>query len=196
MSDQPPDRPLDRSPVPLTVVSDQLGLTVEAIRSRCRRGTLSCQRLPGGGWVVMPTDQVTGERPVNHLPDQPVPGHGRAPTGSVPDALVALVDRQAQQIAELSAAAALWQERARFLGERLAALEAGPGQSQESTASENAPRTHTVAPQRDETGRVGSSPSCAGVAALVAMGDGCLGGPPRTVPGHHWGGWPRSGGVQ
>ena len=119
------DHRTDRSPVPLTAAADQLGLTVEAIRSRCRRGTLPCQRLPGGGWVVDLIDQMTGDRPVDHSPDRPETGPDQPLTGRAPDALVALVERQTQQIAELSAAAALWQERARFLGEQLRALEAG-----------------------------------------------------------------------
>jgi hypothetical protein len=47
----------------------------------------------------------------------------------------ALIERLARENAENRAAAALWQERARFLSERLAALEAGPIASEESPES-------------------------------------------------------------
>jgi hypothetical protein len=148
MTDQPVDRPPDRLPISLTAAADQFGLTVEAIRSRCRRGTLPCQHLPEGGWVVTLTDQVTGERPVDRPHDQPETGHDHTPTGQENDALVALLERQTHQIAELSAAAALWQERARFLGVRLAALEAGPTTSPETTESANAPVERSEPPGR------------------------------------------------
>jgi hypothetical protein len=52
--------------------------------------------------------------------------------------LAELIERQARENAENRAAAALWQERARFLRERLSALEAGPIAAPESAESEHA----------------------------------------------------------
>ena len=63
--------------------------------------------------------------------------------------LAELIERLARENAENRAAAALWQERARFLGERLAALEAGPIAVPESPETEYDPQDANPAPQRD-----------------------------------------------
>jgi len=97
--------------------------------------------------VVDLTDQMTDARPVDHSPDRSLTGPDQPPAGHAPDALVALLERQTHQIAELSAAAALWQERARFLGEQLRAIEAGPIAGE---VSPDAPQERNPAPLRDD----------------------------------------------
>lgn len=144
MSDQPDqpsdvvvhndDRLVDHDNQPsgwsLQDAADHLGVTVNAVRQRIKRGTLDAERTPAGWVVFLPTNQETnpasGQRPTG----QPA-AHARRATNRPDDQpgiapLVDLVADLTRQNAELSAAAALWQERARFLGERLAALEAGP----------------------------------------------------------------------
>lgn len=128
------DRPDDHDNQPdgwsLEDAADHLGITVNAVRQRIKRGTLDAKRTPDGWVVFLPTNQeimpASGQRPTGqpvtqerHATNQPGDQAGIAP-------LVDLVADLTRQNAELSAAAALWQERARFLGERLAALEAGP----------------------------------------------------------------------
>ena len=57
-------------------------------------------------------------------PSEPVPPASTAAVDLAP--MAELITGLTRQNQELAAAAALWQERARFLGERLQTLEAGP----------------------------------------------------------------------
>jgi len=65
--------------------------------------------------------------------------------------LAELIGRLTRDNQELAAAAALWQERARFLGEELRALEAGPIAGEMDTTV-TTPQERTVATQRDVAG--------------------------------------------
>jgi len=65
--------------------------------------------------------------------------------------LAELIGRLTRDNQELAAAAALWQERARFLGEQLQALEAGPIAGDISPMGES-PQERAVATERDVAG--------------------------------------------
>jgi hypothetical protein len=133
-----------------------LGISENAVRQRIKRGTLHAVKVDGVWRVTLeavadhPIDyqgDLTDQegRPPNDYEHRPSGDHeattsrpggssvapeqhdATSPTdqpGIAP--LVELVADLTRQNADLAAAAALWQERARFLGERLAALEAGP----------------------------------------------------------------------
>lgn len=146
-------RPTDHAGLSLEQAADQLGISVNAVRQRIKRGTLSAERGVDGWVVFLATDPVAGRRPT----DRPTTT-ARATSNQPPDqdAIAPLVDLVAdlsRQNAELSAAAALWQERARFLGERLAALEAGEirgDSARNSVESEKYAQDANSAPVSDE----------------------------------------------
>ncbi len=145
MSDQPTNRPTnhddqgdrpagdhrptmtDHAPVPIEEAAARLGITVNAVRQRIKRGTVEGYKTPAG-WVVVverPTDRPTTAtdhttRPTNQRPtttDQ---------TGNVDlaplAAVIADLTRENRQLAE---AAAIWQIRAVQAEERLKQLTAG-----------------------------------------------------------------------
>ena len=122
--------PTDQEPVPIEVAAVTLGITVNAVRQRLKRRTLQGHKAATGWVVFLPTDQPTKShlehQPTNRptvmeqpLTDRPTDQAAIAPLAD----LIADLSRENR---ELAAAAALWQERARYLGERLHALEAGP----------------------------------------------------------------------
>lgn len=140
--------PPDAMPLSLSDAAVRLGISPDAARKRLERGTLHGEKR-GGRWLVYLQPDATASqvdassyRTLDATPDASAASIGRHRTP--PDAadsdsadmapeepvniapLVELVADLTRQNADLAAAAALWQERARFLGERLAALEAGP----------------------------------------------------------------------
>lgn len=84
---------------------------------------------PGRQWT--PSDAGSSG---NHQEDQP----GIVPLVELVTELTRRNDELARQNVEVATAAAIWQERARFLSERLAALEAGPTVAPASPESANA----------------------------------------------------------
>jgi hypothetical protein len=165
MSDQPPlvvdhdnDRPpdhepatdqetTDQRPVSLEEAAERLGITVNAVRQRLKRGTLQGKKTPAGWVVVVPTNLATTTDHGRSVSDQPSTT-GRSATNRPPDQasiapLAELIAELTRENRDLAAAAALWQERARFLGERLQALEAGPIAGD----VEDTPRAHESGPQ-------------------------------------------------
>jgi len=148
MSDQPPpvvardiDRPLDHEsatdqrPTDLPAFSieeaaAQLGITVNAVRQRLKRATLHGEKTPAGWVVFLSTDHATSTDRGRHATDQPAtrsrPAAGQPPDQSTIAPLAELIATLSRENQELAAAAALWQERARFLGEQLRAIEPGP----------------------------------------------------------------------
>jgi hypothetical protein len=159
MSDQPTDqgdrpagnhRPTtgDHAPVPIEAAAERLGITVNAVRQRIKRGTIEGYRTPAG-WVVV-VDRPTTDRPptraTDHRPttgDQPTdqrptttdqaPAVDLAPLADV----ISTLTRENRQLAE---AAAAWQIRAMQAEERLKQLTAGDDGDQDApTAAPAAP---------------------------------------------------------
>jgi hypothetical protein len=94
-----------------------LGITVNALRQRIKRGTVRAVKTEAG-WLVATNRQPTASsRSTNYQPTT-IETAGLAP-------LAAMVADLARDNRELAAAAAVWQERARVLEDRLLALSAG-----------------------------------------------------------------------
>ena len=98
----------------------RLGVSTDAIRKRLSRGTLEGDKVDGVWHVHIDTP-----------PGAPVSGHdveGAPVSGQAVDngALATVIADLAKQNAQLSAAAAMWQERARGLEEKLMQLSSGP----------------------------------------------------------------------
>jgi len=174
MSDQPPsvvdrdnDRPRDHDEAvgqPTTdqvedsieAVAQRLGISVNAVRQRLKRGTLR-GRKEAGGWVVfLPTDYAAtgapGRRPSDQPPTGPRPAANRPSDQGDIAPLAALIADLARQNAELAGSAAHWQARAMVLQERLAAIEAGPiaAAAPASADREYAAGSENTAPQRGD----------------------------------------------
>jgi hypothetical protein len=132
-SDRPPGvhRPttVGHAPVPIEAAADRLGITVNAVRQRIKRGTIEGYKTPAG-WVVVidrpttdrpateptePTDQPTNQRPTTTDQAPPV---DLAPLAAV----ISDLTRENRQLAE---AATAWQIRAMQAEERLTQLTAG-----------------------------------------------------------------------
>lgn len=151
--DQNPDRTVPDEYLPLTEAAQRLDIAYDTARKRLKAGTLEGERRDGRWYVLVPGPESRPEGGPEPKPNQSGEqsedsGHIPDATEPIPDALVALLERQTHRIAELSAAAALWQERARFLGERLAALEAGPIAASAPSEAANAPQDAQDAPGR------------------------------------------------
>jgi hypothetical protein len=151
-----------------------LGISERAVRKRITAGQLDARK-EGSAWVLLlpATTEALSAAPA---------ASGAVPTaaslgGTVDLAPMAdLITDLTRQNLELAAAAALWQERARLMGERLQALEAGPIASEfRPESGQNASQELTVATERDVAGVRASEDhggrSGASVAALVAAGD-------------------------
>lgn len=70
MGDRPTDlatdhRPTDHGPVSLEVAADRLGVTVNAVRQRIKRGTLDGHKTPAGWVVAWPPTKAT-DRTTDH----------------------------------------------------------------------------------------------------------------------------------
>lgn len=159
-NDQPNNHNKDLLGLSLEDAADQLGITVNAVRQRIKRGTINAERTNDGWVVFLSTDQPTKVGRSTGTANRPsVEPHSVAgqPTDQASiEPLVELISDLTRQNAELSAAAALWQERARFLGERLNALEAGAIPQSES-AGVRAPNSVNTPVERTEgSGRVSS----------------------------------------
>ncbi len=92
--DQPGDRPETRRRVTVREAAEALGITVEAVRGRIKRGTLGHHKAPDGTvYVWIEGDQtVTGHQPDDN---QPTDDHDRARDQPRPD------DRPDELIEEL-----------------------------------------------------------------------------------------------
>ncbi len=130
-ADQPAtDQPTTPALVTLENAADRLGITVNAVRQRIKRGTLIGMKT-ADGWLVdvVATNQESGtDRPTIDL----------AP-------LTELIDDLTRRNADLAATAAMWQTRSAHLEQRLLAIEAG-------TPSPEAPPETVESPQANETG--------------------------------------------
>jgi hypothetical protein len=117
----------------LEEAAQQLGVSVHAVRRRLKKGAITARQVStryGPAWQVSLNGAVTLPQD-SREPDARVAQALRDPDATVTADLVALVERQQQQIVENASAAAMWQARAEMLaGEladargRLAALDA------------------------------------------------------------------------
>ena len=143
MTDQPTDqndrppgdhRPTttDHAPVPIEAAADRLGITVNAVRQRIKRGTLEGYKTPTG-WVVV-IDQPTTDRPPTSSTDQR-PTTGDQPINQRPTTtdqaatvdlapLAAVISDLTRENRQLAEAATAWQVRAMQAEERLKQLTA------------------------------------------------------------------------
>ncbi len=143
--------PPDATPLTLADAAVRVGISPDATRKRLERGTLRGEKRQGRWLVWLPPDA------------------GRTPQDAAPDLapLAELIDRLTRDNQELAAATALWEERARFLGERLQAPEAGPIAGEPT----DAPQERDPGPVRDVAGVRASERSGASGAATVAPSD-------------------------
>ncbi len=116
----------DHAPVPIEEAAARLGITVNAVRQRIKRGTVEGYKTPAG-WVVVVDRPATDHAATNHA----TRATNQRPTttdqaGSVDLAPLAVViadlTRENRQLAE---AAAIWQVRAMQAEEQLKQLTAG-----------------------------------------------------------------------
>jgi len=135
--DRPPvdHRPTtaDHAPVPIEAAATRLGITVNAVRQRVKRGTLEGYKTPAG-WVVV-VDRPTTDRPPTTATDQR-PTSGDQPTNQRPTTtdqaptvdlapLAAVISDLTRENRQLAEAATAWQVRAMQAEERLTQLTAG-----------------------------------------------------------------------
>jgi len=146
--DQPPaDHPTTPALLTLEEAAAELGITVNAVRQRIKRETLTGVKTDAGWLVDMAAthDRPTTQRP----PANQATNHTTTPTDQQPTIdlapLTDLIERQAQELQRLTETATMWQFRARQLEDQLKQLAAGEPVSQ--TVPE-APRS----PRSDDTG--------------------------------------------
>ncbi len=172
MSDQPPtdhsdqsDRPAsdhrptttDHAPVPIEEAAARLGITVNAVRQRIKRGTVEGYKTPAG-WVVVverpTTDQEPTDRPTTATDHTTRPTNRRPTTtdqaGNVDLApLAAVISDLTRENRQLAEAAAIWQVRAVQAEERLKQLTAGDDTPTDAPSA--APEPHHEAQPAERT---------------------------------------------
>lgn len=150
--DQPPTTP---DMVPLKEAAEILGISVNAVRQRLKRGTLQGVKTPAG-WVVSPTTDRPPTTAGNQTPTTPA-ATDQPPTDHVDlSQLVELVDTLRKENAQLSGAAAWLLSQNAQLQRELQDL-----RTIEATASEGQNR-----PESDETGAHGAGVDHGGGALL------------------------------
>ncbi len=148
--DQPPaDHPTTPVLRTLEEAAADLGITVNAVRQRIKRGTLTGIKTDAG-WLVdmsVTNDRPTAQRPTtnqatNHTttPTDPQPTIDLAPLADV-------IDDLTRRNAELAAAAAMWQTRAAHLEDRLKQLTAGVTPSETVPEPPGSPKTNETGPR-------------------------------------------------
>lgn len=128
-----------------------LGLTVEAVRGRIKRGTLEVERTDEGVFVWL--DREISAEDAN----QPPTGHDQPPTGPQPDARAELVESLLDQVAymrrQLAEEREANRENRRLLAaalERIPAIEAPEPRDSTENATEGEPGTETPASDTGE----------------------------------------------
>jgi len=136
MTDQPTDhgdrpvgdhRPttIGHAPVPIKAAADRLGITVNAVRQRIKRGTIEGYKTPAG-WVVV-LDRPTTNRPPPSATDQPTNQRPTTTDQATPvdlAPLAAVISDLTRENRQLAEAATAWQIRAMQAEERLKQLTA------------------------------------------------------------------------
>ena len=123
--DKEADRPpVDHEPMTIKNAARQLGISQNAVLQRAKRGTLYSEVIDGKRMVwVPPGGRSVGTKKTT---DQTVATTKKAPTDQTEAAILAgVIDRLVRENRETAAMAAVWQERANVLQERILALEAG-----------------------------------------------------------------------
>ncbi len=123
--------------LPIGEAAITLGITVNALRQRIKRGTVQSIKTQAG-WLVA-TDHrptTTDHRPTttDHRPTTTDHRPTTLDTATMAP-LAAMVADLARENRDLAAAAAVWQERARVLEDRLLALSAGESKGEVVGAS-------------------------------------------------------------
>ena len=135
--DQPAtDQPTTPALVSLEDAADTLGITVNAVRQRIKRGTLIGIKTDAG-WLVdmVATNQESGtDRPTTRPTNQAAPATDHRPTIALTPMVnhIAVLEEQVQRLTESNT---MWQIRARQAEEQLLQLTAGesePASSQDS----------------------------------------------------------------
>ena len=138
--DQPPaSQPADHAPWSLQQAADHLGLTPNAVRQRCRRGTLPCRQEPAG-WVVVGWPGLGRPRPAS---SQPPAGQASAER----DALVAALE---ERIASLEQHLAERTEEIRRRDHIIAGLVESVRALPAGEPRQDAPQDAMAAPRRDD----------------------------------------------
>ena len=138
--DQPAtDQPTTPALVTLEDAADTLGITVNAVRQRIKRGTLTGIKTEAG-WLVdmVATNQESGaDRPTTRPTNHTSSATDHRPTIDLAP-LVSHIATLEDQVQRLTEASTMWQIRARQAEEQLKQLTAG------NVVPENAPETNTV----------------------------------------------------
>jgi len=140
-TDQPPDAPLWT----LEEAATALEITVNAVRQRLKRGTLTGIKT-NNGWLV---DMVaTNQRPATDRPSGRPTNHATTQATDQPTIdlapLVSHIAALEDQVQRLTEASTMWQIRARQAEEQLKQLMAG------NVVSDNAPQSNTVDAERPQ----------------------------------------------
>lgn len=123
--DKEADRPpVDHEPMTINNAARRLGISQNAVLQRAKRGTLYSEVIDGKRMVwVPPGGRSVGTKKTT---DQTAATTKNAPTDQTETAALAgIVDRLVRENREAWSMAAVWQERANVLQERILALEAG-----------------------------------------------------------------------
>ncbi len=148
--------------LPVATAAAALGITSDAIRARIRRGKMQGEKRDGGWFVFVPDSERPGSDATK--PDTSLNTHDIGPDTegrvTTPNATVVtppvvdlaplagviryqeeIIERQSQELAQLNAAAAMWQERARSLEGQLIALNPGETTPSRSSEASGSPRS-------------------------------------------------------
>ncbi|MDP9471959.1 MAG: sigma-70 region 4 domain-containing protein [Chloroflexota bacterium] len=113
----------DPAPVPIEEAAARLGITVNAVRQRIKRGTVEGYKTPAGWVVVVERPTIATDHTTRPTKPRPTTTDQAGNVDLAPlAAVIADLTRENRQLAE---AAAIWQVRAVQAEERLKQLTAG-----------------------------------------------------------------------
>ncbi len=136
------DQPITPPLLTLDEAAAELGITVNAVRQRIKRGTLSGIKTEAG-WLVdmVATNQESGtDRPTTRPTNHTSAATDHQPTIDLAP-LTELIDDLTRRNADLAAAAALWQTRAAHLENELKQLTAGTSEPEATSETPESPQT-------------------------------------------------------
>jgi len=148
-ADQPAtDQPTTPALVSLENAADTLGITVNAVRQRIKRGTLTGIKTEAG-WLVdmVVTDQESGtDRPTTRPTNHTSSATDHRPTIDLAP-LVSHIATLEEQVQRLTEASTIWQVRARQAEEQLKQLTAGNVVPENALEAVESPQTNEAEPQ-------------------------------------------------
>jgi len=167
-SDRPTDnesttdqRPADHDVLTLEETAERLGISINAVRQRIKRGTLPAERTPAGWVVSLATDHTAhagqGRRPTDQPRGASRPATGRPIDPSAIGPLADLIADLSRENRDLAASTGHWQARAMIAEEQLKAIAAGPI-TQNAGDVEDAAQDANTGPLRGDQGEVASDP--------------------------------------